>query len=57
MAEHLVSEALKKPMPEEAQAIMVEALKKIAMSPDGKLYNDSPSITAQRALIRAGYPL
>lgn len=60
MVEHLVSDALKnlpQPSIEEAQAIMVDALRKIAISPDGKLYNDSASITAQRALIRAGIGL
>ena len=60
MVEHLISDQLKKPMPpsqEEAAAIMEAALRKIAISPDGKLYNDKASITAQRALIRAGYQL
>lgn len=58
MAEHLVSDALKQPLTlEEVTNILVAGLREIAISPDGKLYNDKASITAQRALIRAGIGL
>lgn len=58
MAEHLISEALKKPTPEESYEIMVTALKKLAYLGNGdKLGNSEGNIIAQRALIRTGVEL
>lgn len=61
MVEHLVSDALKtppRPSPEEAQAIMVDALRKLSFLGNGLYLGTSESnIIAQRALIKAGFHL